>query len=102
MKDNTAQPPNSTSTAAQRQRLREYLYKHGKITTLQARALLDIVSPAPRIFELRHDERLNIITNRRVDHTPDGSPHLVAEYVLMPGLYIDHIARGHSQGVNHG
>ena len=41
------------STNNQRAKLLDYLQEHGSITTTQAREDLDIMSPAPRIMELR-------------------------------------------------
>ena len=41
------------STNNQRAKLLDYLQEHGSITTTQAREDLDILSPAPRIMELR-------------------------------------------------
>ncbi len=74
----------ANTTAAQRARLLEYLQLHQKITTLEARSDLDVMHPAGRVQELR-EEGLDIITHRRIDHTSEGKPHRVAEYVLMGG-----------------
>ncbi|MGV6818722.1 MAG: helix-turn-helix domain-containing protein [Thiotrichales bacterium] len=72
------------SGAAQRKRLLEYLHAHNRITTLEARSKLDILMPATRVFELR-EQGEEIVTHWREDTTPEGNPHRVAEYVLMPG-----------------
>ncbi len=61
--DNTTQPPNSNAAADQRQRILTYLQENKRMTTLEARDQLDIPSPAPRVFELRHDYDINIATN---------------------------------------
>ena len=52
---NTQNDSTNNTTHNQRLRLLDYLKTHGSITTLQARSLLDILSPAVRIFELRHN-----------------------------------------------
>ena len=69
-------------SAAQRARIRSWLRKHRRLTTLEARSLLDLMHPAARIQELRK-EGVNIVTHWRTDTTPEGRPHRVAEYVLM-------------------
>ena len=68
-------------SAAQRARIRSWLRKHRRLTTLEARSLLDVMHPAARIQELRK-EGVNIVTHWRTDTTPEGRPHRVAEYVL--------------------
>lgn len=87
------------STAAQRERLKTYLETSQKITTLEARNKLDVLHPAGRIQELRGDG-LNIITHWRVDHTPEGKPHRVAEYVLMVGEQQTPAATGIQGSIN--
>ncbi len=69
-------------SAAQRARIRSWLRKHRRLTTLEARSRLDVLHPAARIQELRK-EGLNIVTHWRTDTTPEGRPHRVAQYVLM-------------------
>jgi len=70
--------------AMQRARIKSWLRKRRRLTTLQARSRLDVLHPAARIQELR-SEGMNIVTHWRTDTTPEGNPHRVAEYVLMPG-----------------
>ena len=70
----------------QRQRLLKWLQEN-PITTLQARSLLNILAPAARIFELRHDENYNIITHWIEDVTAEGKKHRVAKYVLLQGSW---------------
>jgi predicted HTH transcriptional regulator len=41
------------STNNQQAKLLDYLQEHGSITTAQARKELDVMSPAPRIMELK-------------------------------------------------
>lgn len=79
----------STNLSAQRKRLLEALRKadHHGITTFQARHELDIIAPAPRIYELRHDYDFNIQTIRSEEVSPEGHKHIVARYVLFPGSY---------------
>lgn len=79
----------NTELNAQRKRLLEALREAGNdgITTVQARHELNIMAPAPRVFELRHDYGHNIQTIRTNGHTPEGFPHNFARYVLMPGKY---------------
>lgn len=70
------------SYKAQRQALLTYLLTFGRINTLQARAM-GIMSPAPRVMELRKDGH-NIITKRvtLVDTLGIKHPHS-GEYVLL-------------------
>lgn len=71
------------SSFNQRIKLLDWLFELGSITTAQAREHLDIMSPAPRIMELRKQGYL-------IDTVPDswtsdyGINHKgVARYVLM-------------------
>lgn len=73
---------NNNSAAAQRQRLLEEL-KRRAVSTIQARRDLDIMMPATRIFELRHNEDYNIKTVWVTEETEAGKPHRVALYVLQ-------------------
>lgn len=77
---------NDVSTAKQRARLLAWLRKK-PITTFQARHKLDIIGVAPRIYELRWYENLNIKTFWVEDSNPGGGRHLVARYVLLPGVW---------------
>lgn len=74
---------------AQRQRLLTALTEAGSsgITTIQARHQLNILSPAPRVHELRHWYGHNIQTIWTTETTPEGYAHRVARYVLMAGRY---------------
>ena len=69
-------------SAAQRARIKTYLHKNQRMTTLEARSQLDVLHPAARVQELR-EEGLTIVTHWRTDTTPEGHTHRVAEYVLM-------------------
>ena len=73
----------SNSLTSQRQRLLNYLKENRSITTLEARHKLDIMHPSGRIKELKEDGDY-IVTNWRIDTTPEGKTHRVAEYILMP------------------
>ena len=85
---------NDTSTQAQKQRLLLSL-RERSITTIEARKDLNILSPAARIFELRHDLGLNIQTVWTNECTPEGYRHRVAKYVLQPGRYEERRGKRH-------
>jgi hypothetical protein len=72
----------STTTSAQRARLLAAL-RLGPVSTIKARHDLDIIAPAPRIHELRHNAGHKILTVWRTETTPEGFSHRVAEYVLQ-------------------
>jgi len=72
----------NTCNTSQRARILQYL-RHKPLSTLQARKELDILSPAPRIFELRA-QGFNIITEK-VTEDSGKAKHRVALYVLLTG-----------------
>ncbi|HMY41176.1 MAG TPA: helix-turn-helix domain-containing protein [Marinagarivorans sp.] len=74
---------NSTDRRAQQQRLLKTLIEKGSITTIEARQELNVMSPAPRILELR--EQGNRIFTQFVTITDQhGFMHRgVAKYVLI-------------------
>lgn len=75
------------SLNSQRERLLAKL-REQPVTTFEARTELDIVAPAPRIFELRHDGNYNIQTHWVDDINPvAGGSHRIARYVLRPGKW---------------
>lgn len=76
----------SNSLVAQRERLLTRL-KDGAVSTIQARHELDIIAPAPRIYELRHDFGYNIATHWQTEETPEGHSHRIASYVLLSGKF---------------
>jgi len=80
---------NNTNLEAQRQRLLAALQQAGAagVNTIQARHDLNILAPAPRIYELRHHYGYNIQTIWTTGTTPEGYPHRIARYVLMAGKY---------------
>jgi hypothetical protein len=74
---------NSTSTHAQRQRLLEALIELGAVNTIYARDSLNIMSPAPRIMELRKQGH-EIIKTPITINDRNGFIHSgVARYVLI-------------------
>lgn len=81
---------NSNSSAAQRQRLLEWLRLHGSISTIDSRDVLDIMMPAARVHELRHRYGYQIDMVWITQPTDCGKLHRVALYVLK------------SKGVQHG
>ncbi len=84
---NTPQQADFNTSQVQRQRLKNQLQKHGSFTTVYARDVLDVPSPAPRIFELRHNEGLNIQSVWTTDITVQGNKHRFVRYVLKSGKY---------------
>ena len=73
----------STTAETQRQQILAYLLAGNTLTTQQARLELFIMSPAPRIFELRQ-EGWNIKTERTIYEDSEGK-HRIARYVLLVG-----------------
>lgn len=69
------------TVAAQRGRLLERL-RHGPVSTLDARATLDVLHPAARVMELR-DQGYQIETRWSREPSPCGRLHRVARYVLL-------------------
>jgi Helix-turn-helix domain len=61
-------------------RLLNYLIRNHVVSTTECRNNLDIISPAPRIFELR-EQGFRIATH----WTRDERNHRVANYVLIVG-----------------
>ena len=70
------------STEAQRQRLLAAL-RRSPVTTIEARRDLDILHPAGRVKELRHNEGHQILTAWSYEPTDCGKLHRVARYVLV-------------------
>lgn len=74
----------ANSTEAQRQRLLDYLREKGSICTSAAREHLGVMSPAPRVLELRREGwRIDTIMQRIADDA--GVPHRQALYVIQRG-----------------
>ena len=74
----------SANSDCQRQRLLKCLQErqHGA-TTLEIIQELDILRPAPRVFELKAQGH-NIVTHREPADTALGRHNKVARYVLLP------------------
>jgi len=83
---NESQPTLKANSTADgdRKSILKHLIEHVRLTTLQAREELGVMSPAPRVFELRGIGH-KIITHRRYDRDITGRNHYQAEYVLMTG-----------------
>ncbi len=79
---------NNQSTARQRKKIHNYLLEHGSATTIQIRHELDVMMPAARIFELRHNLGLNITKVWINGLNPNGTEHRVAKYILKEGEYL--------------
>jgi hypothetical protein len=65
----------------QRLKIRDWLFEKGSITTAQAREYLDIMSPAPRIMELRK-AGYQIVTLWDSWTSEHGIKHRIGRYVL--------------------
>jgi hypothetical protein len=70
----------STNSENQRARILEWLHRE-PLTTLQARAHLDIMLPAARILELKA-QGFNIVTEWTTEDTGKAK-HRVGRYVLL-------------------
>lgn len=78
----TASASIDSSTEAQRARTLEAL-RGGPKSTIELRRYWDILSPAPRIKELRDKQGCSILTNWVHHPTDCGKIHRVAHYVLV-------------------
>lgn len=78
---NTQTHHNDNSAESQRHRLVAWLKANGSNTTLEARHHLDILAPAPRVFELR-GMHYPIDTIWVHGYTDAGHMHRIAKYVL--------------------
>jgi hypothetical protein len=83
--DKTPKKFSDNSAEGQRARLLEAL-KRGPLTTIEIRHDLDVLMPAARVFELRHNEGHDIEKIWVSRHTAAGNLHRVALYVLKPNL----------------
>jgi len=73
----------NNTAQAQRQRLKKQITEQGSCTTIYAREVLHIQSPASRILELKQIENMNIDKIMVIDETAQGSKHMVAKYFLV-------------------
>jgi Helix-turn-helix domain len=80
----TSKRPNRNDTSAANQRaITIQALRTGPQTTVQLRECYGILSPAPRVLELR-ERGFSILTQRVKVQTPDGVMHFaVARYVLL-------------------
>lgn len=77
------------STQNQRTKLLDYLIEYGSITTAEARKILDVMSPAPRIMELKA-RGYSIVTLVDSWTSEHGINHKgIARYVLRQNKPID-------------
>lgn len=74
--------PQDASASSQRARILARLRK-GPMTTTEARRELDILMPAARVFELRHNHGFDIPKRMVKVETAPGKWHRVALYSLM-------------------
>ncbi len=73
----------SNSASDQRARLLEHLKAYGSGTTIELRKNLDIMMPAARVHELRHQHGLQIDLVWVHQHTDAGKLHRVGKYILQ-------------------
>lgn len=90
-KEQSQSKSQSNSTSDQRNRLEAEIRQH-PVTTIYAREELDILAPAARIWELRHNNGLNIHTHWKSEETACGKTHSVAEYALFSGKWEGKVA----------
>ncbi|PHS69130.1 MAG: hypothetical protein COB23_07180 [Methylophaga sp.] len=67
-----------------RKKILKHLLEHARLTTLQAREELGIMSPAPRVLELRRLGH-NIVTTLTNERDITGRKHRQAEYGYFSG-----------------
>lgn len=72
---------NNNSNYNQRLKILDWLFEKGSLTTSEAMDYLDIMSPAPQIFELRKAGYL-IVTTRDKWTSGFGIKHPVGGYLL--------------------
>jgi len=71
----------SNDAESQRSRLLEHIQRFGSVTTIEARRDLDVLAPAPRMYELRHWYGYQIDTVLVYQQTDCGKAHRIAKYV---------------------
>ncbi len=96
MKKKKATPKSSPNTQtkgnsrnAQQQRVLNALRAAGGqgLSTIHLREVLDVMMPAARIHELRHELGYNIQLIWDRDRTAQGSEHSCGRYILFPGKW---------------
>tara|TARA_R110001599_G_scaffold9972_5_gene49281 strand:- start:6531 stop:6797 length:267 start_codon:yes stop_codon:yes gene_type:complete len=76
---------NNVDTAAQRSRVIHALRENPKgLSTIQLREEWNVMAPAPRVFELRHDHGFNIEKVYTTSTDSQGHEHRNARYILKP------------------
>lgn len=85
---------NDNSTSAQRSKLLNALVQAGPVgvTTIVAREDLDVMQPAPRVFELRHWLGFDIFTAWTTSVNAQGKKHRNARCVLMSHVGVDEVS----------
>lgn len=78
----TSQNRYSNSRSSQRARILKHFKECPRLSTIQAREQYGIMSPAPRIKELRA-QGYNIVTQRITEHDSNGVPHCMGLYVFQ-------------------
>lgn len=76
--------PLSVSRKAQRDRIGDYLLRHGRATTIELREFCNSLCPAARILEMRR-MGWSIATLRMWTQDAQGRPHRCGLYVLTRG-----------------
>lgn len=76
--------PLSVSRKAQRDRIGDYLLRHGRATTIELRESCNALCPAARILEMRR-MGWSIATVWTPTHDAQGRPHRCGLYVLTRG-----------------
>lgn len=69
----------------QNQQIKKHLKEHGKITNRTAARLYDIYRLSARIYELRHDDGMDIWNNHISYKKKDGTYTHYDEYIYNPG-----------------
>jgi hypothetical protein len=59
--------------------------RKGSVSTIDARKILDVMMPAARVHELRHQGNINILMTWVRQPTDAGKLHRVALYSIEPG-----------------
>ncbi len=78
----------STLLIDQRKRVLSALEQsHRGLTTIELRELHDVMMPAARVHELRHQQGKNIKTIFSRARNAQGYEHTVAQYVLLDGKW---------------
>lgn len=77
----------NTSPQSQREAILSHLKTGSKLSTIYAREVMGIASPAARVYELRHWYDYNIHRDWCYEVDAAGTEHRVGCYVLLPGKW---------------